>query len=364
VGGGGSTNQTATLTVPIPVEKSSYENKALAGKALGPQNLPIDLSSSNAFAFADFFQDGTYSMVANTQIYNRDDPNTANMYGSIRFYQKVGGAWVDNTSKLLSDVKGCINPRKAIVADFNGDHKPDVFFACHGFDAAPYAGEQQHVLLSQADGTYKNVTLQFNCYCHGASAADLTGTGYSDILVTDNQTNETVPFFLINDHNGGFTKDLTRLPFKGHQYSVPNTTFTQDVLFTAELIDFDKTGHYDAFLAGTEAPDDPAGIRPTIFKNDGTNNFKASFVQLPANVNYETTLDIVFDGQYIYLNRVQTNGGAYGYSAIDKIDYKSMMSQTIWSNSSKFQNGYTWLPWIIQYQGKIASESASYGVSI
>jgi hypothetical protein len=326
--------------------------------------MPVEVNVSNSVAFADFFQDGSYSMVTHTLAYDRDNPATANMFGSIRFYKNVNGTWVDNTSKLLADTGGCIHPRKAIVADFNGDHKPDVFFACHGFDASPYSGERPHMLLSQADNTYKNVTLPIACYCHSASAADPNGLGYADILVTDNQTNETIPYFLINDKQGGFTKDFSRLPFKAHQYSAPNLNYTMAVVFTAELIDFDRKGRYDAFIAGTEAPDDPAGIAPTIFRNDGTDNYKNTIVTLPTNAKYQTTLDIVFDGANIYLNRVETKGGAYGYTAIDKIDYKTMASQTIYEHKQRYANGMTWLNWIMQYHDRIVSQSASYGVSI
>jgi len=352
---------------PIPVLKSSFENKAVAGKALGSVNMPAEVNLSNTVAFADFFQDGTYSMVTHSLIYNRDDPKTAGMIGAVRFYKNVNGAWVDNTSKLLSDTAGCIHPRKAVVADFNGDSKPDVFIACHGFDAPPYVGEKQHMLLSQSDGTYKNTTVPFTCYCHGASAADVNGDNFADILVTDNQANETVPFFLMNDKNGGFVKDFSRLPFQPKVWSSPNITYTMNVSFTAELIDFDSKGHYDAFLAGTEAPDDEAGIPPTIFKNDGKGDFKnkETIITFGTNAKYSTTLDIAYAWPYVYLNRVETKGGLYGFSAIEKIDLRDhKVANTIYTNSNNFANGSTWLNWIMLYQDKVVSQNAVFNVSV
>jgi hypothetical protein len=67
--------------------------------------------------------------------------------------------------------------RWAVALPNNRDGRPDVYFACHGVDASPFPGEQPRVLLSQPDGTYKNVTIPITCYCHGASAADINGDG-------------------------------------------------------------------------------------------------------------------------------------------------------------------------------------------
>jgi len=363
IGAGGTGAQSVALAVPLPVLKSSYENKIAAATALGPQTLPKEVNSSNSVAFADFFQDGSYSMVTHSLIYDRDNPSTANMLGNVHFYKNVNGNWIDNTSQLLTDTTGCIHPRKAIVADFNGDGKPDVYFACHGFDAAPYVGEHPHLLLSQSDGTYKNVTLPTICYCHGASAADASGKGFADVLVTDNQTNEKVPYVLINNKDGTFAKDLTRLPFTANTYLAPNTNYGAVVMYDAELIDFVGTGKYDAFLAGTEAPDDPSGIPPTIFKNDGTSHYGTP-IALPTDSQYETTLDVVYMNGNIYLNRVQTNGGAYGFSSIQKINYKTLVASRIYNNTANFSNGSTWLNWIIPFQGNIVSQSAAYNVSV
>lgn len=217
-GGGGSTasapvaaSTPAAIKTPIPVQKSSYLNKVTAAQAIGPQPLPSEVTSGNAVAFADFFQDGTYSMVTHTLEYNSSDPSTANNFGHIHFYKNVNGTWVDHTSDILSNNVGCLHPRKAIVADFNGDGKPDVLFACHGFDASPFPGEQMHMLLSQPDGTYKNVTLPFTGFFHSASAADYSGKGFADIVVVD-PLKAATPYFLIDNGDGTFTKSATRLP--------------------------------------------------------------------------------------------------------------------------------------------------------
>jgi hypothetical protein len=347
-----------TPATPIPVQKSSYLNKITAAAAIGPQSLPSEVSAGNAVAFADFFQDGTYSMVTHSLEYNSQDPSTVNKYGHIHFYKKVNGAWVDHTSDILSNNVGCLHPRKAVVADFNGDGKPDVFFACHGFDAPPFSGEQPHILLSQPNGQYTNVTLPFTGFFHSASAADFNGNGHADVVVVDPIVSG-MPYFLVNNGDGTFTKSTTRLTCA----ACKNTQ-----IYTTELIDFNNTGKFDLFLAGT-APDgnanNPNPFIPTIFKNAGDNTFtQASETQLPYNPQYETTLDVLTVNGAIYTTNVHLTYGpsVYGYSDIEKTVGSN--SSQIYVGNSQFPGGGTWINWIIPFQGKIDSMNADYGVSV
>lgn len=305
------------------------------------------------------------SMVTSSLIYNNQDPSTANKFGSIQLWKKINGAWVDNTSTLLSETTGCLHPRKAIVADFNADGKPDVFFACHGFDGAPFSGEKQHMLLSQKDGTYKNVTLPLNCYCHGASAADINGDGFPDIVVADSSVAFT-PYVLINNKDGTFSQDLTRLP----------ASLKYRQIYSAELIDFEKTGKYDLWLAGNEPnasnpPMDPQYMQlPTIYKNDGSGSYISTTpLVLPGDPGHGIALDINFVNNNVYLVRtsIYDQSTMYNAVAIQKIDYKSLASTTIYTHAGAYpSNPYTgssgWIDWIIPYQGSIVSMNAAYGV--
>jgi hypothetical protein len=353
-GAGGSANQTATLTVPIPVQKSSYENKAVAGESIGAQKLPNEVVQGNAVAFADFFQDGSYSMVTHSLEYSPQDSSTANKFGHIHFWKSVNGSWVDNTSKVLADNSGCLHPRKAIVADFNGDGLPDVFFACHGFDAPPFPGESPHILLSQADGTYKNTILPISCFCHSATAADVNGDGYPDILVADNIVQQE-PFFLINNKDGTFTRDLTRLP--------SDAKFKP--IFTTELIDFGHTGKYDVFLGGHEQ--DPNVSWPaTILPNDGTGRYiSTTRVVLPSAQGYGFPTDIVYKAGAIYLARtIDSSTNFYRGAAVQKITYPSLASQTLYQHTVAYPSGTLWINWIIANGGNITALDVAYSISI
>lgn len=302
-------------------------------------------------------------MVTHSLEYNPSDPTTANKFGHIYFYKKVNGAWVDNTAALLANTSGCLHPRKAVVADFNGDGKPDIYFACHGFDSSPFPGEQPHVLMSQPDGTYKNITLPMTCFCHSASAAELNNVGYADILVTDTSVAQT-PFFLVNNKDGTFTADKTRLP----------SGVAGKGIYTAELIDF-GSGKFDAFLGGNEnTAYAPGNVRQTIYPNDGTAHFASTTpVLLATDSVYGFPLDIVFTGNNIYLLRTvdnpQNSLGFYGGVEIQKIAYPSLTSQTIYQHNGSYSTvtpGFNsqWINWIIPYQGNIMSLDTRYGVSV
>jgi hypothetical protein len=337
---------------PIVPKASSYENKQAAFQASGAQTLPQD--AGDASAYADFYQDGSLSMVTNTLEYNPNNVNTKDQFGHIKFYQKVNGAWVENTRKLLTDNVGCLHPRKALVADFNGDGKPDVFFACHGFDAPPFPGEKQIYLLSQADGTYKKAATTFDCFCHGASAADLNNRGYADVLLTD-QTVARTPYFLINNKDGTFKPDFTRLP----------AGFDNKLIWTAELIDT-GSGKYDAFLAGLDARGDDYTITPTIFRNDGHNLFTSSATTIAmvnsavANGSWGTTLDVVYDKGNLYLLRTFD----YKAMAIQKTNLATGASKEIYVHDGAYANGAPWFPWFFIKNGQLGATRTDVGLLV
>lgn len=368
-GGGSSSSAQPVAKTPIPVQASSYLNKMTAAAAIGPQPLPSEVTQGNAVAFGDFFQDGTYSMVTASC----GDPTCGGngSGGPIHFYKSVSGQWVDHTSDILSNNFGCLHPRKAIVADFNGSGKPGIFFACHGLDEPPYPGEQPHLLLPQSNGQYTNVTLPFTGFFHSASAADFNGNGYADIVVTDTSVNKN-PYFLVNNGDGTFHQDFTRIP--------PLVPYTNDgsalnpcaacfgEIYTAELVDFNNTGKYDLFLGGN-APDNQQGNwKPVILANSGTNTYSQSNeTVLPYNINYQTALDVLSVNGAIYTTNVHLTYDAaiYGNSDIEKdsgTNYQT--SATLWTGTAPFSNAMTWINWIIPYQGMIDSLNSSYGVSV
>ena len=338
--GGGGESETTLPSAPMPVFPSSYENaKAIvlsdpnvpSPQALGIAN-PTSFHSS--LAFADFFQEGAYSVVVTMLQYSSPAAAGHDLPSTIFFLRKnAGGDWVDATSKLLSDQTGCITARKTLIADFNGDGKPDVFFVCHGIDFAPFPGEKQRILLSQPDGTYSNVQLPYSGFNHGGSAADLDGDGRPDVVLASNQPQ---PYVLLNKGDGtSFTQVFDRLPS-----ALSALTF--------ELIDTEGNGDRDLFV-GDAPPDGSTTLPNGVLRNDGTGHFLATPITKfpnppgPGGAVMSLALDFAYVDGWLYMAQV---GNSYQDYAVRKLRLSDLAISTPYQHQGLFSDGPTYQDWL------------------
>ena len=356
----------------IPVKNSSYENKTAALAAIGPQPIPQtgNLPGWNTvtYAFGDFFQDGSYAMVSHTQ----ESDNSVNYpagppTGHIKFWKKDSiGAWIDRTSDILKDNNGCILSRKAVVADFNNDGIPDVYFACSGFDKEPFDGEYQRVLLSDsASHVYKNTQILVKGYTHGASAADIDHDGKVDIVVADmrGNGNKSPIYVLKGDGKGGFQPDYS-------QFDRPEINWQANgPFFNIELIDFEGRGQFDVIAGGIETAAHKTLIIP--YDEKKSNYVESTLKRLPTDSFYTTPEDFVYDAptRTIYVNRINDwgpnwpNGVA---NSMQKVNYDSMQGVTIFTHQGFYNQKETlvWIEWIGLYKGRLVSLNSGYGFEI
>jgi Ca2+-binding RTX toxin-like protein len=150
-----------------------------------------------------------------------------------------------------------VDAKAHAVADFNGDGKPDIFFANTGYEQQPYAGGANGLLLSGPGGlTDASVELPgYVAYNSGASAGDVDGDSKADVAVAALGRS---PYLLIGDGTGHFHTDTTSLPAAiadpaNGQYG------------TALLFDADNDGRPDLFLGGDGDS--------KILLNDGSGHF-------------------------------------------------------------------------------------------
>lgn len=185
---------------------------------------------------------------------------------------------------MLANSDGCLHPRKAIVADFNGDGRPDVFVACHGYDAPPFPGERSKVVFSQPDGTYKISDAASNVgFWHGASAADLNGDGKIDIALLSDGLDKVV--ILSNDGTGQFTRESVS--------RAPRALRNMGGYFSIELVDVNEDGKLDLIVGGHEFENAPTWI----FLNPGNNDFsEVAPTLVPAVPNEGVVLDFTLTG--------------------------------------------------------------------
>ncbi len=129
---------------------------------------------------------------------------------------QADGLLIDVTRQLLGNgsLPSAEHQREFVVGDFNKDGRMDLFVAAHGYDAAPFAGETNLLLISNADGTYadRSSTLpQQPDFSHSACAGDVNRDGNLDIYV-NNISIDTGTYFLMGNGDGTFAKVAGGLP--------------------------------------------------------------------------------------------------------------------------------------------------------
>ncbi|MGD0346179.1 MAG: VCBS repeat-containing protein [Terracidiphilus sp.] len=350
-GGGSSATTTPTSTsyVPqathwpaaVPNAPTSYKNFKEIG--LTPQTLP---QFGDARAYGNFGSSGSFGLFITVLRYSTSmtPAEAANYPSAYYIYNDSPQGTFTQVTNPLGGANHCIHPRKALVADFNGDGKPDIFVACHGYDASPYPGEENTLLLSQPDGTYKvsNPSSEVG-YFSSASAADVNGDGLPDVLVS-NWENTTYPIhWLLNQGNGVFTTSYDGLPqgLAGKQF------------LTLELVDVNGDGLPDLFLANFE----DLGQAPLVYINPGNFDFsQVSPISLPVSgLSFVTdiTVGVGSGGRSIWLSKVDD---AYTVTSVQRI---------LWPNLGSTETNRTvpdgWIRWIMPdlTTQQIVSDSAT-----
>jgi hypothetical protein len=164
-----------------------------------------------------------------------------------------------------------VHPRKVLFEDFNGDGRNDVFVADHGWDTAPFPGQQNLLYLSTPQGGWRSATAtlpQVADFTHSAAAADIDGDGDIDIMVGNGYNNERLaleaPYMLMNNGQGVFTRDDGRLPINAGQAldqnavtHFPGTTFA----------DVDRDGRPDRIVTADASASFDQYRQTTVFWN-------------------------------------------------------------------------------------------------
>ncbi|TXJ02931.1 MAG: VCBS repeat-containing protein [Aquabacterium sp.] len=289
-GGGGSSASSEVVLTPIAVAATSYGNFKNVG--LTPQALPVGMSGVGTVrAYADFSRDGRLDLFTATLTYDVKKPKEEATPSTFAFWVKQpDGSYRQSTTVLRAGSSaGCIHPRKAIVADFNADQRPDVFVACHGYDEQPFPGEKNKVILSQSDGTYitQNASEDIGFF-HSATAADINGDQRPDVLVTNNFDAETSVITLINQGNGSFLRET-----RSGSLRFPTAVQGPKPYYSVELLDLDEDGDLDVLLGGHEWQ----GAPTLAFLNPGNFEFGAvTPLEIPAVTNKGVVLDFTVTG--------------------------------------------------------------------
>lgn len=230
----GSLAGRATLTVRLPhvppnltVDEGTSHALQFGGLYVRHHGYPL------AIAYADFNGD------SHVDIFYSPLDGTPNAVPAEVYINNGAGGFNLDAGFFGDDPPGGVHPRKALVGDFNGDGKPDVFVLDSGYDHPPWPGAPPYAIFSSESGYVEAEGLDSIIgYHHGGASADIDADGDLDVFVTESLTR---PFFLVNDGTGNFTWDASRIE-----------GIEEAGIFTAELVDVDRDGYVDLLVAGHE----------------------------------------------------------------------------------------------------------------
>jgi len=229
----------------------------------------------------DFTGDGKLDVVLSYFLFPLETRATP-----VRLFAGNGsGGFTDATGQVFgASAPSTVHARETIVADFNRDGRPDVFLADHGYDANPFPGAQNGLILSSGAAGLTNATAQLpqvSDYTHSAEAADIDGDGDLDVFVGNGGGGQavTAPYFLVNNGSGGFTRSDAGLPSTLTTGAKPNH-------WSEAFLDVDGDGDKDLFLGSSL--NSPA----QLLLNNGKGVFTLSGVAMPAGAANADAVDI------------------------------------------------------------------------
>ena len=318
-----------------------------------PPNLTVDEGTSHslqfgglhvrhpryatAIAYADFNGDDRIDI-----FYSPLDGTPNAVPAELYINNGVGGYYLD-AGFFGGDPPGGVHPRKALLGDFNGDGKPDVFVLDHGYDQPPFPGAPPYAVLSSDAGYVRAQGLDGVIgFHHGGASADIDADGDLDVFVTDSFS-PTGPFFFVNDGGGGFVWDTTRIEGLENQG-----------IYTAELVDVDLDGYVDLLVAGHEF----YGFSTQILWGDNSGAFstmKASVLPPVRGHGIVVDIDVAdTDGdgdKDVVLNRTgdETGLGSYiGYYVqfLEQTAIRSFADKTTQLMPGNQDAGVDWIRWL------------------
>lgn len=333
LGGISSASATVEGWLPLAVAQTSYANF----KDVGVITTLIP-SLYSPHAYGDFLQTGERILFQTDLTYSASKPIELATPAVYRFSQMLNGAWRTTLGILsASGPQPCIHPRQSLVADFNGDGKPDVFIACHGYDSAPSPGERNQVILSSPSGMYTLSDASPDIgFWHGAAAADMNGDGTIDVVLANGR--EVVLF--ANDGHGHFS----RVPGNFLGGLVPQAAW-----WTVQITDVDDDGILDLLLGGNNfvygnCPGDPSCLNidaSTVLLGMTGGGFSRA-VRLPSVAGQPMVLDFVVTGtgptRAIWIDRTSD---AYSSRTVQRVSWRTLESSVIFTSADK------WMPWLI-----------------
>jgi hypothetical protein len=249
-----------------------------------PQSMARPVYNPAFVVPVDYDKDGDQDLVIAETSYPGNVPYDAR----IATFRNDSGTLVDTTTTAFVGTGKPDHARDFEVADFDGDGRMDIYFANHGYDAPPFPGAPNLLLLGDATGggRFVDASDRFGSnpasFTHASASGDVDCDGDVDLYEGNAFEGSAsapmpAPRLLLNDGTAHFTSRPTSLPGFINTYARK--------FLSAELCDVDRDGDGDLMLGGFSGASE-------LLMNDGSGNFAVSpIAMLPADV-FSTGQDI------------------------------------------------------------------------
>ena len=211
---------------------------------------------------------GLFRLTSSPSYSGRDWDPSGEIKPVILFYDPITDKYVVN-KQVQSVIHKNQHPRQAVIADFDGDGRDDVFIGDHGYDDGPY-GNQNTLLLNKVNGFVDGTNLlpQYTDFSHGLVVADFDNNGKSDLLILNNRVDDRTKctlypaftdcpynppkhsesYVIFNNGSSGLTSGTLNIPNEVINFT--KSTSDMDLrLYVGHSADFNRDGWPDLVIS-------------------------------------------------------------------------------------------------------------------